>query len=275
MFPPSNLICSVTIASPIHTMAKTPEKMAYFCLGWPQILNSTDSNRQKIRGPHKSQSLRPGVMLFWLSKDSGSMTLPARDCSSSRAPESPAPRRLAYAPRNPPLAMPLSSIEPPNRYRGYSTSRILDQTARRSRRTVSHTVSSIVFCGARRSSPGIRDVRKDSLSGLEDADDVPACPPMLPVKGARCDSALDKGSSKSLRSAVGAVREHLLARCHPPLRRSSARPSLELAACSAEQQQTPCSRPQTTRGCFNSRLTIIWVNEVILILDVRAVVLVA
>ncbi|KAK5624445.1 hypothetical protein RRF57_000160 [Xylaria bambusicola] len=69
--------------------------MASFCVGWPQMLSSTASARQKISGPHKSQSLRPGVMLFWLSRDSGSMTLPARDCSSSRAPESPAPRRLA------------------------------------------------------------------------------------------------------------------------------------------------------------------------------------
>lgn len=46
-------------------------------------------------------------------------------------------------------------------------------------------------------------MRKDSLSGRDDDEaEVPLCP-MLPVKGARWDSALDNGSSKSFKSAVG------------------------------------------------------------------------
>lgn len=64
MFPPSSLICSVTTASPIQTMAKTPLKTMSFWSGWAQKLSSKLSSRQKIRGPHMSQSRRPGVMLF-------------------------------------------------------------------------------------------------------------------------------------------------------------------------------------------------------------------
>jgi hypothetical protein len=50
-------------------------------------------------------------------------------------------------------------IMPPSRYLGYSTCCILLQMAMRSRESVSHTVSSIVLVGARRSSPGMLEVR--------------------------------------------------------------------------------------------------------------------
>ena len=51
MFPPRSLICIVTTASPIHTIAKTPEKTAVF---W-SLDEGIDSNklrsRQNINGP--------------------------------------------------------------------------------------------------------------------------------------------------------------------------------------------------------------------------------
>lgn len=66
--------------------------------------------------------------------------------------------------------------------------------AKTSRDSVSHTVSSMVLVGARRSSPGMLDVRYDC---------VPAgarC--RLPVNGARSELAWS-GSSRSSRVAVG------------------------------------------------------------------------
>jgi hypothetical protein len=55
-----------------------------------------------------------------------------------------------------------------------------------------------VFVGARRSSPGKREVRYDSLSGREEEPEE-----MLPVKGAREEVGW-RGSSRSSRSAVEA-----------------------------------------------------------------------
>lgn len=52
-----------------------------------------------------------------------------------------------------------------------------------------------MFVGARRSSPGMREVRYDSLSGREE-DELP----MLPVKGAREEVGW-RGSSRSSRFA--------------------------------------------------------------------------
>jgi hypothetical protein len=48
---------------------------------------------------------------------------------------------------------------PPSRYLGYRTCFIFSQMAKMSRDSVSHTVSSMVLVGARRSSPGMLDVR--------------------------------------------------------------------------------------------------------------------
>src|ERR1700753_4052214 len=55
---------------------------------------------------------------------------------------------------------PLNSI-PPSRYLGQSTSLIFSHTALRSLDNVSQTDSSIVLVGARRSSPGMADVKYD------------------------------------------------------------------------------------------------------------------
>jgi hypothetical protein len=68
---------------------------------------------------------------------------------------------------------------------------------------VSQTDSSIVLVGARRSSPGMRDVQpEEALVGAEDEEE-----PMVPeTRGAREDDEAgagrwSRGSSKSLRSA--------------------------------------------------------------------------
>jgi hypothetical protein len=189
MFPPSSLICIVTTASPIQTMAKTPENTKSFCPLNALKLSSRLSSKQNTNGPHKSQSRSPSLMPPPASKLSTSVALPAKPTSSSLAPLNPASLIFVYAPRK---LVVFSSIEPPNRYFGYSTSRILDQTARRSRRRVSHTDSSIVFPDARRSSPGMREVKYE-LELL----------PMLPVRGAReeVDCWCWRGSSRSSRLA--------------------------------------------------------------------------
>lgn len=96
----------------------------------------------------------------------------------------------------PPIPPPRWSI-PPSKYFGQSTCLIFSHTASRSRDKVSHTDSSIVLVGARRSSPGMEELRYDCGRGFRDEDDC-----MFPVKGAR--SELDcKGSSRSLMSARG------------------------------------------------------------------------
>lgn len=51
MFPPRSLICIVTTASPIHTMAKTPEKTAVFWSLDEGIDSSKLRSRQNINGP--------------------------------------------------------------------------------------------------------------------------------------------------------------------------------------------------------------------------------
>jgi hypothetical protein len=84
---------------------------------------------------------------------------------------------------------------PPSRYLGYSTCFIFSQMANRSRESVSHTVSSMVLVGARRSSPGMLDVRYDCVLA------APARDAMLPVSGARSDVPW-RGSSRSSRVAV-------------------------------------------------------------------------
>ena len=51
MFPPSNLICSVTTASPIQTMENTPENTKSVCALLARIDRNKESSRQKIKGP--------------------------------------------------------------------------------------------------------------------------------------------------------------------------------------------------------------------------------
>jgi hypothetical protein len=74
------------------------------------------------------------------------------------------PRKLRAAPgsprsSSPAIPPPLRMSMPPNRYLGHSTSRTFSHTARRSLDKVSHTDSSMVLVVARRSSPGMDDVR--------------------------------------------------------------------------------------------------------------------
>lgn len=51
MFPPSSLICSVTIASPSQMVAKTPEKTSERWSSRALMLRRKDKRRQKRRGP--------------------------------------------------------------------------------------------------------------------------------------------------------------------------------------------------------------------------------
>ncbi len=69
--------------------------------------------------------------------------------------------------------------------------------ASRSRDSVSHTVSSMVLVGARRSSPGMVEVRYDCVL-------PPGREEMLPVSGARSEMPWI-GSSRSSSVAVGLV----------------------------------------------------------------------
>ena len=134
--------------------------------------------------PHqRSQSLNPSLIPP-CNTTSASGHLPA-------IPLRP-PARLSPSPRSaPPMPPPLCSI-PPSRYLGHNTCLIFSHTANKSLDRVSHTDSSMVSVGARRSSPGIEELRYDCGRGLRDDEDW-----MLPVNGAR--SELDcRGSSRSL-----------------------------------------------------------------------------
>lgn len=51
MFPPNNLICKVTTASPIQTIEKTPEKTKSDCARDARIDKNMLNKRQKISGP--------------------------------------------------------------------------------------------------------------------------------------------------------------------------------------------------------------------------------
>jgi hypothetical protein len=184
MLPPNSLICIVTTASPIHTKAKTPEKTRSFCLPPAPHDRNRLSSKQKMSGPHRSQSRRPSLMPLWSSVSASGhlpamfLKLPPRPSASPRsAAPMPAPR----------------CIIPPSRYLGYSTCFIFSHMARTSRDSVSQTVSSMVLVGARRSSPGMLEVRYDCAA--PDREDI------FPVNGARSEVPW-RGSSKSSRVAA-------------------------------------------------------------------------
>lgn len=186
MFPPSSLICIVTTASPIHTMAKTPEKTRSFCLPPAPHERNRLSSRQKMSGPHRSQSRRPSLMpLCRMASASGHLPAMLR-----RLPPTPSASPRSAAPMPPPRC-----IMPPSRYLGYSTCFIFSQMANTSLDSVSQTVSSMVLVGARRSSPGMVDVRYDCVFAAPGRDE------MLPVSGARSEVPCS-GSSRSSRVAV-------------------------------------------------------------------------
>lgn len=150
MLPPSSLICSVTTASPIQTMAKTPEKTRSFWSPFAPHERNRLSSRQKMSGPQRSQSRKPSLVPPWrMTSASGH-----RPAMFLRPPPKPSASPRSAAPMPPPRCM-----MPPSRYLGYRTCFIFSQMAKMSRDSVSHTVSSMVLVGARRSSPGMLDVR--------------------------------------------------------------------------------------------------------------------
>lgn len=130
------------------------------------------------------------------------------------------PRTCPIAPCNPPPMSPSASsplpvpalpppfITPPSRYFGYNTCRIFSHTASRSRRSVSHTVSSMVLSGARRSSPAIAELRYPCAEPAARWFELACEEVMVPVRGARSEvEAWLAGSSRSSRVAgrVGLV----------------------------------------------------------------------
>jgi hypothetical protein len=192
MLPPNSLICIVTTASPIHIRAKTPENTRSFCLPPAPHERNRLSNKQKISGPHRSQSLKPSLMpLCRIASASGH--LPAR---LLKLPPKPSASPRSAAPMPPPCC-----IMPPNRYLGYSTCFIFSHIAKMSLDSVSHTVSSMVLVGARRSSPGMLEVRYDCVFAAPDREE------MFPVRGARSEVPW-RGSSRSSRVAMGCQRMH-------------------------------------------------------------------
>jgi hypothetical protein len=114
-----------------------------------------------------------------------------------RRPLATPPSPLSTSPAIPP---PPRMSMPPSRYLGQSTSRTFSHTALRSRDSVSQTDSSMVLVVARRSSPGMDDVRYDWV--FPPARDDGGGWPMLPVSGVRSDVASRSGSSRSTRSAA-------------------------------------------------------------------------
>jgi len=107
----------------------------------------------------------------------------------------------------PPSKPPLSRLKtPPSKYLGQSTCLIFPHTASRSLFSVSHTDSSSVLSGARRSSPLMALLRRPcvlfAVRVLAWAWDVV----MRPVRGAREECEEGRGSSRSSSVAVGASR---------------------------------------------------------------------
>lgn len=127
-----------------------------------QCIRSSVVRSSAGRTYHRSQSLSPSLISPW-STTSASGHLPAIPLMP---PAMLSPSPLSAAPIPPPLCS-----MPPSRYFGQSTCLIFSHTASRSRDSVSHTDSSIVFEGARRSSPGIEELRYPWGRGfLEDED---------------------------------------------------------------------------------------------------------
>src|ERR1700744_4992522 len=97
-----------------------------------------------------------------------------------RRPRTTPPSPLSTSPAMPP---PPRMSMPPSRYLGHSTSRTFSHTALRSLDSVSHADSSMVLVVARRSSPGMDDVRYDCVLPPARDDDDGGAWPMLPVSG--------------------------------------------------------------------------------------------
>lgn len=180
MLPPRSLICAVTTASPIQIKAKTPEKTMVFCSDEAVMESKRLSNKQKMSGPlNKDQSQKKFRAANFVERHSyqrsqsrrPSLMPPCKTTSASgqrpAMPRKP-PARLSPSPRSAPPNPPPLCKNPPSKYLGHNTWRIFSQTASRSRESVSHTDSSIVLLGARRSSPGSVELRYDCGRGLRD-----------------------------------------------------------------------------------------------------------
>ena len=64
IFPPSSLICSVTTASPIHTMEKTPEKTSDDCSSFARTDRNMLKSKQNMSGPladNQSANTKPYI----------------------------------------------------------------------------------------------------------------------------------------------------------------------------------------------------------------------
>jgi hypothetical protein len=167
IFPPSNRICQVTITDPSQTRPKTPVKTTSLCLLEAVIDKRRLKSNENANGPlsrlvtltsriiwlgvyQRSQSRNPSLIAPW-RRTSASGSLPAR-------PRSPL-ARISPSPLSKPPRPPSLWSMPPRRYFGHSTNRNFSQDAFKSLERVSHTDSSIVFVGARRSSPCIDELR--------------------------------------------------------------------------------------------------------------------
>ena len=149
ILPPRSLICRVTTDSPIHMIEKTPANTRSVCFSGARMLRNMLSSRQKISGPHRSQSLNPSLI--------PPCRIPSASTIAGHLPTSPLRSRpKPWLSTSPPSAL---FKTPPRRYLGQSTCFIFSHTAKRSLDTVSHTDSSIVFWGALLSSPGIAELR--------------------------------------------------------------------------------------------------------------------
>ena len=152
MWPPSNLIWNVMSASPSQTMIKVPAKTSTLCSSVAAMLSRVLSVRQKRRGPQRSQSWTDAAAVV-LAEELALRTAAGRGwCRELKPPDSSI--ELASGHR---LA---------RRNRGQSTESSLRYTEYRSRDRVSHTDSSSVSRGARRSDPGIDDVSSPGFNRL-------------------------------------------------------------------------------------------------------------
>lgn len=181
MLPPRSLIWKVTIASANQIMAKTPLKTSLRWSSRALIERRKESSRQKSSGPLRSRrhvSRRPLCEVIGPQADeetyqrsqslNPSLIPPCKSASASgHLPTNPLncpivgtpPPRLSPSPLSaPPSPPPWFSI-PPRRYLGQSTCLIFSHTASKSLLSVSQTDSSSVLSGARRSSPGMAELR--------------------------------------------------------------------------------------------------------------------
>lgn len=97
MLPPSNLICSVTIASPSQTMVNTPEKTNDDCSSLARIDRNMLRSKQKINGPLEASQCQSTNLQHPRGREGKSSTR-VKVKGEHNIPKIPIPQSLTHSP---------------------------------------------------------------------------------------------------------------------------------------------------------------------------------